>query len=484
MNRKSKIALVAGGVFLLLGVLLWTAYFGITRTFYNVNILTILLYLNAPLTGVEKRYLFDGGLLALAAVFGFALVMLWMKRYVVRAGARGAFLFLIASVVVLASALFAIDKQFQITEFLIVPERYSTYIDENYSMFSPEEMTFENGRNNLIVVILESMESGFTDGALFSPPIMPLCAALEKEAIVFRGHREVIGTNYSVAGFTSMMLGIPAAYPMGLREVAENILEGAKPDVPTSERDWSDYSVPGLLEQKGYDISFFTGADARFSDFEARARAMTKKIEVRDLIHFQKKYGEVPEMRNGWGLNDSFLYARVKEYLAENHGEKPFCMLIQTVDTHIPGYYEPGMERPFGDPRDSFFQTDQMLLDLLGWIREQPFGENTTVVFVGDHIYPGDALGPVKLPRDRGIMCSIFNARGRSEPEETRRMFATFDVAPTLLEAAGATFPERKLGLGVSLFSSQRTLLEKDGVKKFNKENLSRSKANEERYGW
>lgn len=489
MNRKSKVALVLGGAFLLPGLILWLVFFWTTHTFHNLNILTIVLYLTNPLTGVEKRYLFNAGLLVFVVLLAFVLIMVWIKRRSVgAAGVRRSLVFLAASIVVFASSLYAIDRQFQIIEFIFVPERYSSYIDDNYAMFSPDEMTFENGKSNLIMVVLESMDGEFVDGALFSPPIMPHCAELEKEAVVFRGHRQVMGTDYSTAGFTCMMLGIPAMPPLNMREMVANVFskEKGKSLLELDKREWRDYSVMGLLEQKGYDVCFFTGADISFGGFGNLARSMTKDLTIRDYTYFLENREDVTEKDNGWGLNDGFLYARAKEHLAALSGDRPFFMLLQTLDTHSPGYYEPGMERPFGDARDTFFQADRMLLDFLGWIRSQPFSENTTVVFVGDHLYPPPSLGSVTLPprSERGIMCTFFNARGRPGPEEIRRTFATFDVAPTLLEAAGASFPERRFGLGVSLFSPRQTLLEKDGVAKFNKEALSRSRANEERYGW
>lgn len=499
MNLKCKAMLVAGGALLLVGLLLWLAYLWTTRTFYNVNILTIFLYITSPLTGVEKRYLIDAGFFVLALLLVFVFVMFRVRKFVARTGMLGACLFTAVSAAVFASSLFAIEKQFQVVAFLFPAEPYSTYIDDNYSMFAPGELVFENGSNNLILVILESTESSFTDGRVFSPPIMPACAALEKEAIVFRGHQQCLGTDASIPGFISMMLGVPTMPVPTMREVITNLGKGGNGAAPSAsdvveiekkalpnifDRDWRDYSVLGLLEQKGYGVSFFLGADIRFGGFYDFIIAMTRNCEIRDLHSFRETRAGAAEALNGWGLYDSFLFARAKEYLTGYSRDKPFCMVIQTVNTHLPGFFEPGMQRPFGDIRDAFLQVDGMLPDFLEWIREQPFAENTTVAFIGDHVYPDAAIGPVTPPAPRGIMCMLFNPRGRPEPESVNRTFATFDVAPTLLEAVGASFPRRRFGLGVSLFSTQQTLLEKDGLSKFNRNIISRSKAHEERYGW
>ena len=44
------------------------------------------------------------------------------------------------------------------------------------------------------------------------------------------------------------------------------------------------------------------------------------------------------------------------------------------------------------------------------------------------------------------------------------------DMAPTILEAIGAVLPKHKLGLGTSLFSREKTLIEKLGEEALNEE--------------
>ena len=43
-------------------------------------------------------------------------------------------------------------------------------------------------------------------------------------------------------------------------------------------------------------------------------------------------------------------------------------------------------------------------------------------------------------------------------------------MAPTVLEAMGAVLPEHRLGLGTSLFSEEKTLMEKLGEQALNEE--------------
>ena len=51
-----------------------------------------------------------------------------------------------------------------------------------------------------------------------------------------------------------------------------------------------------------------------------------------------------------------------------------------------------------------------------------------------------------------------------------KRLFASWDFAPTILESMGAVIPDRRFGLGVSLFADRPTLFEKYGREKYEEE--------------
>lgn len=54
-------------------------------------------------------------------------------------------------------------------------------------------------------------------------------------------------------------------------------------------------------------------------------------------------------------------------------------------------------------------------------------------------------------------------------PVEGRAM-THFDWAPTILESVGARLPEGRLGLGVSLYAKEQTLVERMGIERLNRE--------------
>ena len=64
--------------------------------------------------------------------------------------------------------------------------------------------------------------------------------------------------------------------------------------------------------------------------------------------------------------------------------------------------------------------------------------------------------------------CFINSAIEPLQPKN--RKFAIFDFYPTILASLGVKIKGEHLGLGTNLFSDEKTLLEKYGVKKINSE--------------
>ena len=70
--------------------------------------------------------------------------------------------------------------------------------------------------------------------------------------------------------------------------------------------------------------------------------------------------------------------------------------------------------------------------------------------------------------------CFINSAVKPIQPKN--RKFAIFDFYPTILASLGVKIKGEHLGLGTNLFSDEKTLLEKYGVKKINSEVTKYSK--------
>ena len=95
------------------------------------------------------------------------------------------------------------------------------------------------------------------------------------------------------------------------------------------------------------------------------------------------------------------------------------------------------------------------------WIKKQPFYENTLIVVVGDH--PTMGFDEIAAGKKRRVFDLYINSVISDRQFIKQRDFTALDTLPTLLEAIGYVVPNHKFGLGVSLFSGEKTLLEEIG---------------------
>lgn len=105
------------------------------------------------------------------------------------------------------------------------------------------------------------------------------------------------------------------------------------------------------------------------------------------------------------------------------------------------------------------------------WVQEQSWYENTTIVICGDHpTMDGDFCQDVPSSYMRKTYICYINAAVTQENPERTRTFSVLDDFPTTIAALGAEIEGDRLGLGINLFSSEDTLIERDGLDKVNSE--------------
>ncbi|MGL5414567.1 MAG: hypothetical protein ACRDAU_02790 [Clostridium sp.] len=106
------------------------------------------------------------------------------------------------------------------------------------------------------------------------------------------------------------------------------------------------------------------------------------------------------------------------------------------------------------------------------WIQKQPFYENTTIVVTGDHLSMDKNFFKNWDPNYRR---SVFNLILNADPATTNknvdnlknRAFSPVDFYPTILASMGVNIEGNRLGLGTNMFSNEKTLIERDGLKTF-----------------
>lgn len=346
----------------------------------------------------------------------------------------------------------------------------STYIQDNYVDVRSTNPVFPEQKRNLIHIYMESVESSYFDkenGGHMAQNLMPELLQLSKEGVHFShtekmgGPHQTYGSSWSVASMVNMMSGIPLKVAMDGNDYGKSgyFLPGI-------------YNLGDLLADNGYEQTIMFGADA---DFGGLTVYFTDhgNFNIFDHKH-AKKVGLIPEDYSvWWGFEDDKLYEYAKTEmtrLAETG--KPFHFSMENADTHFPdGYMTPNTPVIYDKQYANVIAHSQkQVVDLVRWIQAQPFYANTTVVITGDHLSMDAEFFKDFDPKfERTVFNVILNAPVQAT-QTTNRHYSPVDFYPTIVASLGVQFDGERLGLGTNLFSSEKTLIERDTLQVFNDE--------------
>jgi phosphoglycerol transferase len=371
----------------------------------------------------------------------------------------------------------------------------STLYEEHYIDPNNIEVTFPEQKRNLIVIFVESLETGFLTqdsgwggGGAFLEQLMPNVEALMKNNINFSannglgGAHQLYGTEWTVAGITAQYSGVPLTVGF-LNQTA-----------------WNNYGLLGdkflsnasgvgdILHKAGYKSYFILGSEIEFGGRDKYFK--THKDMVIYDYHYFLENGYIPEDYNvWWGFEDRKLYAFAKEKIADIAGDEPFLVTLLTADTHPSDGYLDGDAVTVFDAqyKNVLFDADKQLFAFLEWLKEQEFYERTTVVVLGDHLYQDSSFFPqefrihllnskyaasyqndVQNTMYTRFPVNIFINSLLSEENTKNRSFSHFDIFPALIDSIGGVYDAIGLALGRSMHKGETTLLEKFGVNTLN----------------
>lgn len=347
------------------------------------------------------------------------------------------------------------------------------------------EITFPEKKRNVIYILMESLESSFVsieEGGKMNENLLPhLTQYVQDEgAISFRqsgvlgGGSQVEGTGWTIAGILSKTSGVHFKLPTSKNPT---MMSTFLPGITT---------ITDIFEQNGYNQLFICGSDKTFASrdvfFETHGN-----VSVHDINYYKERGWLSPKYHNlFWGFEDYMLYDFAKRDILElAEDDDPFAAIILTVDTHYPeGFvckYCP-QDYTEKDSRSRYKNivkcADTQIYNFIEWIKSQPFYEDTLIVIAGDHLFMevpsfsifDDTDFDPEVERNPRYWINMFINSSIEAKKETGRMFSSFDMFPTVLEAMGVTIEGRRLGFGRSLFSGKKTLLEKFSLEEVDEE--------------
>ncbi|GMA53846.1 hypothetical protein GCM10025857_52030 [Alicyclobacillus contaminans] len=357
---------------------------------------------------------------------------------------------------------------------------HTNLYDKYYVDPQEVDLEFPEKKQNLVYIFLESMESSYFSkelGGIQEHNLLPNFADLaQNEGINFSnsnklgGMLQIPGANQTASSMVAQTSGLPLRPSTSLNS-SESSEENSAEYFPGA------YSLGEILDEEGYNQALLMGSEAEFAGRD-KYFSQHGDYDIRDY-HWAVETGRIPEdYYVWWGYEDRKLVDYAKETLNElSQEEEPFNLTMLTVDTHFEdGFATEDTPDLFGDQYSNVIHdSDKQISQLLEWMKEQPFYEDTTVVLVGDHLtMDSDFFDSV----DPNYQRSVFNLFLNTDKQNVRnrnRQFSAVDMFPTTLSALGVEVPEDRMGLGVNLFSSQPTLTEQLGYDRFQNELMKKS---------
>ncbi len=334
----------------------------------------------------------------------------------------------------------------------------SDFIQENYVDPNTVSMKFPEKKRNLIYIILESMESTYSQG--LDEDYIPELTALAEENINFSNNQKIggavpfVGTTWTAAGMVAQTSGTIIKVPVIGESYGSD--ESFLPGV---------VSLGEILQKEGYRETLLLGSDAAFASRDVYFTE-NGNYDILD-IKAMKKQGRLPEDYDvWWGYEDEKLFAFAKEELTRLGAmDEPFYFTMLTADTHFPdGYHCRLCEDIYESQYANVLRcSSRQVQEMLNWIKEQPFYENTTIVISGDHLTMDPKFLVELDPEYQRTVYNCYINAAATPVFEKDRVFGTFDLFPTTLAALGVEISGDRLGLGTNLFSDSQTLAERYG---------------------
>lgn len=379
------------------------------------------------------------------------------------------------SLIILTFSLTIFASTINFTEFVSTTNKSSDIYDNYYVDTNKVKIEMPKIKKNLILIYLESMESSLMstkNGGAFEESRIPELEEIAKKNINFSNTEKLGGgynltnTRWSIAGVVASTTGTPLNVTVGN---SYNKVEEFMPNVN---------ALGDILKEEGYNLEIIQGMTVKFAGTDKYfIRHGNYKLIDGDYL---KKEKILPEDYNvGMGMvEDKKILEYAKEEITElSEQDEPFAVSLFTIDTHFrDGYLDPSCDEPFDDQMSNVFAcSSKMVNDFIIWLKEQDFYDDTVVVILGDHLtMQGDYFN--SFPYYTRTIYNAFLNVDESKEFTKNREFSSLDMYPTILASLGAKIDGDQLGFGVNLFSGKKTMIEKLGKEKFDKETLKKSK--------
>ncbi|MST75968.1 sulfatase-like hydrolase/transferase [Roseburia sp. MUC/MUC-530-WT-4D] len=459
-------------IFLFLGLAMNYGVYYLETNFGDVPIGQLIYHMHTPLEGTNTSS-FAGIAKVLIIIFLIVMILIvGVYKALSRIGKRGTFLLWsgLLGVVLGAYAIGVACYHFNFWSYLQYIGEDTTLYDDYYVDGRDIQLTFPEKKRNLVYIYLESMEMTYANresgGAMMENYIPELTdIALENECF---GDGEQLNGAYTLPGATFTM-GALVAQTSGVI-INENIVSN---DTLNAKWESENNYLPGIwaigdiLNEQGYNQEFMIGSDGKFAG-RSSYFAGHGNYDIFDYYTAIDKNYIDKDYYEWWGFEDKKLFKYAKNEIQKlSKEDAPFNFTMLTVDTHFTGGYVCDLcEQEYNDQYSNVIAcSSAQVAEFLDWLSEQDFYEDTTVVISGDHLtMDSDYISKQGADLfDRRTYVAIVNGDVVNTQSNIQRKYTTVDLFPTTLAAMGVKIEGNRLGLGVNLYSGEKTLYERYG---------------------
>jgi len=300
-------------------------------------------------------------------------------------------------------------------------------------------------RKNIILIYAESLEALYFDQELFGD-LTPNIRKLSEHAHQFTNLVQVAGTGWTIAGIVASQCGFPL-------KVSNHLASNST--MASVDKPYPDEScLADILSDIGYATVYMGGAPLWFAGKDNFLnthgyQSISGEKELATLIP-DKKY------HSGWGIYDDDLFdlALTKLQLLEKKSQ-PYLLTLLTLDTHHPRGIPSRSCKRLADNKDSMsnaiYCSDQLISKFIHSAMNIADMKDTIIVLFSDHLSLRNTLwSTLRDNQDRRRLTFMIFDDTRATVSNVHA--SHFDVAPTILDAAGLS-DHASVGAGVSLIT-------------------------------
>jgi len=250
------------------------------------------------------------------------------------------------------------DKQYRFMNAAEAKKQFAELVDKPALENIPTLFTVEHP--NVVFVVLESFMSKDMECLGGLPDVAVRLNGLCKEGILFSNfYANSFRTDRGLVSIFSGYPGQPTTSIMKYTRKCQSLP-----------------SIPKSLKKAGYNLEYYYGGDADFTNMRSYLISMgiDKIISDKDF--------PLKDRMNKWGAPDHVVFNRVASDISKKQKE-PFMKIIQTLSSHEP------FDVPFHKHKNLYLNsvayTDSCLGNFIDSFRRTTYWKNSIVILVPDH---------------------------------------------------------------------------------------------------